>query len=228
MATTFLQQAQELIDELPYAETLTDVTGNAEEIQRPIDLLARADYQIQNLYLDWKFLWTQHAGTTTVAGDYDIAAPSDLGDYDRDSFCLDRGTANFKQLEWLSYRNWRDTYDVGVRDNAVPDYFTINPDKVIILEPPPIAGKVLTYDYWVAPTRMSAKTDQSAIPERYRRVAIARAKIWWGAQEEAPEIQADAQQEYAAILAQLKAAELPGQERQSRAESETFVQVPEW
>ena len=87
---------------------------------------------------------------------------------------------------------------------------------------------MLTYDYWIEPTIMTAKTDESAIPERYRRCAIARAKMWWGAQEEAPDILNDATQEYLQMLAQLKASQLPGQERQSRAEPDTLVQGVTW
>ena len=225
---TFLEQAQLLLNELPFDVTITDVTGNVDEIQRVVDLLAAADYQIQNLYLDWNFLWTTHAGVTLVAGTSEYSAPSDLGDYDLESFFLDYTSNDFKNVKHLNYKDWRNNYGYGVKTNAKSDFFTIKPDNTIVLEPPPDDAYTLTYDYLVEPTKMSAKTDESTIPERYHRVAIARAKVWWANQEDMQELLADANSEFSILFPQLKAAELPGQSRNARADPEMLVQITEW
>ena len=141
---------------------------------------------------------------------------------------MDKTGTDPTHLEWVPYKEMRDEYKIGSQTNARPNMFTIRPDNVILLNPPPLAGAVLTYDYFATPTKMTAKTDVSIIPARYQRVAIVRTKLWWARQEDAPELHQDALDEFNLIFAKLKAAELPGQERQSRVGAEVFVQENEW
>ena len=69
----------------------------------------------------------------------------------------------------------------------------------------------LTADYWRTPTRMSANTDESAIPSQYHRIIVARAKTMWAERDESPEILIASSAEYQDLLEKLESQSLPGQ-----------------
>jgi hypothetical protein len=177
-----------------------------------IDFVAEADYQIQTLWNDWGFLWSQYsstlsAGTRAPA----LQKPTDFANWDLRSFYLDYTSDNAVNLEPLDYTQWRSDFRQGTATNATPTYVIVQPDDNVIVDPPPDTSYTITADYWRVPTRMTANADISPIPVHYHRIIVARAKTMWAEREEAPEILLSASAEYADLLDKLESQSLPGQ-----------------
>jgi len=187
---TYLELCQQLRRELGTAGSgsipaaVTAQTGMNEKL---VKWIADADYQIQSLHWDWEFLWSQHSIATSI-GNPEPTVPAALGDWDIDSFYLNYSLATNKKLQVMDYRQWRATSRQGVPVNRKPSFIVIKPNNQIVLEPPPDAVYTLTADYWARPTRMTANTDLSAIPERFRRIIVVMAKLWFAEEQEIPSL----------------------------------------
>lgn len=217
--STYLQLCQKMIRDLGLSNTITTVSGQSGMSRKVVDWIADADEQIQALWADWQFLWSQYS-TTTIAGTQEYAKPLDFGVWDLDSFYLDYNISNYQHLGYIDYIAWRQAYRQNPADNDKPSLFTLTPAHNIYLEPTPDAVYTLTADYWAAPTRLSDNTDTSAIPDRFERIIIAKAKIFYAEHDEFPTVYELASREYADLLKQLQAAELPGK-RQAFTKSQS-------
>ena len=201
----------------------TTVTNQTGILQKIVDWVADADEEIQSRWFDWNFLWASVSGNTTV-GLATYTKPSDLASWDPQSFYLDYTLATYSKLSQLNYQLWRDNYRNGVKTNARPSYFVIKPNGDIILEAPPDDVYSLTSNGWKIATRMSANTSTTSIPARFQRVIIARAKMFFAEDQNAPEIMESSIREYNELMDKLEAAELPNQHnrRLSQAEAESM------
>lgn len=204
----------------------SSVTGQAGMLQKIVEWVADADTEIQSLYTDWGFLWTQWT-ESTIAGTAQYAKPSDLGAWDRESFWLDYGTASHKKLVELKYKSWRGTLRQGVKTNQKPSYFVVLPSGNITLEAPPDAVYSLTADYWKTATRMTANASVSVIPAQFERTIIELAKFKYAVDEGAGALMASSQAAYLDWLGRLKAAELPERYRDLMAEAPDLTVIPE-
>lgn len=193
---------------------VTEQAGLLGEIVRWV---ADADQEAQGLWFDWAFLKLTTWSSQTVANTAAVAAPTDLGVWDRKSFWLDRTLSTNKPLTVMDYDAWRRDLDFGVRVSKKPDSVVILPDQSLKLEPPPDGIYTLTGDYWKRPAKMAANGDTSPIPEEYERIIIARVKIFYGEREGVGEILASGQAEYDSLLDMLEAKYLPYQEARRRA-----------
>jgi len=208
---TYLQLCQKLIRDLGLSNTLTTVAGQTGMNQKIVDWVADADEQIQSLWSDWNFLWSQFS-TNTIAGIREYSKPSDFGTWDESSFYLDYSTDDYVHLTRLDYLKWREIYRQGTQENDEPNQFIITPSDNIYLEPVPDGVYTLTADYWKTPTRMSANTDTSPIPDRFERIILAQAKIFYSEHDEFPTVYELALKEYASLISKLEAAELLGED----------------
>jgi hypothetical protein len=182
------------------------------------------------LYADWKFLYDDTAfNQPTVVGMKEHTAPTDLRDWDNDTFYLNYTLATNQKLTFVPYREWLTTLGIGVQTNKKPSRFTIkNQNGNVILYPPPDDVYTLTANYWKKPTRMAANTDTSAIPEEFERAIIARAKLSYAEEQEFPELRKDASEEYQEQLMRLEASQLENQANRFRgAQDEPLVVVPQ-
>jgi len=180
-----------------------------------VDWVADADEYIQSLWTDWDFLWALFSASTT-SGTREVAAPSTLGTWDLKSFYLDYTTDDYTHLNYIDYVEWRELYRQGTQTNDKPDQFTITPNHNIYLESIPDATYTITADYWAAPTRLAANADTSPIPDRFERIILARAKIYYSEHDEFPAVYELATAEYNKLLGDLEAAELPGKSKALR------------
>jgi len=204
----------------------SSVSSQTGILAKIVEWVADADEEIQSMYADWDFLWSQWS-EGTIAGTSEYVKPSDFGTWDRESFYLDYTTANHKKLTEMKYKTWRANLRQGVKTNQKPSYFIILPSRNIKLESPPDAVYTLTADYWAKPTRMSTNSSESSIPAQFERAIIERAKMKYASDQGAPAIMSEAQNAFLDWVDRLRAAELPGHDRDRMAEGEPLVVTPE-
>jgi hypothetical protein len=222
----FLELAQTVRQEVGISGTgPSTVVGQEGQLKVIVDFVAEADYQIQSLWHDWDFLWSQYSSTlSTGTREPAVGKPTDFSNWDMRSFYLDYTSDDSTNLAPLSYVDWRADYRQGTATNSTPTYVVIQPDNNAIVDPPPDKAYTITADYWKTPTRMTANTDESAIPTQYHRIIVARAKSFWAEREEAPEILVASSAEYQDLLDKLESQSLPGQ-RARRFGNDDFDQV---
>lgn len=214
--STFL----ELVDDLhresgASGEAPSSVVGQTGEQQRMVKWIQASDFYIQDLWLNWKFLWDQVElpTVTNVAG---ITAPTDLNFWDFKTFKLNDGISEDEQLGFAEH----DSIKWEVRDTDVqrPSRVILMPDNNIELDPIPDQVYTLKADYFEKPRRMTQNGDVSPIPESFHPAILGRGLILYGNYEQAPEIKAQGQEIYGEYLARLENNQLPNQ-RYSRYQS---------
>lgn len=226
--STFLQLCQTVRRECRIAGSgPTAVTGQTGVLDRVVNWVADADQELQGRWFDWDFLHVTTWSHSTVANTATVAAPADLGVWDRESFFLDYTTANHKNLPVIDYKKWRTLLRQGVKTSQKPDNVIILPDNSLILEAPPDDVYSLTADYWKRPVKMTGPTDTSPIPEEYERIIVARAKIAYGEGESVGEILASGQVEYDDLLDKLESKYLPDQKARRQSDPGMMVVRPE-
>lgn len=226
MATTFLQLCQKLRAELAISGTgPAAVTNQTGEYAKIVRWVADAEYDIAALWFDWKFLWKSGGFSQAVTnGDYDYNVPSDLGVWDRNSFCLNKTSPSFQPLTFKPYEEYSQKYGRGTVATGTPSLIFERPDGVLILYPTPNASFTLTADYWKQATKMSANANTSGIPTQFDRVIMARATMLYAKEYESSQIYKEALDEYKDILDKLEAHQL-GEQRSRRRSVDTSIVV---
>lgn len=205
----------------------TAVTGQTGILEKIVNWVADGDQETQGRWFDWDFLHVSTWTEVSVANVAAIAAPNTIGTWDEKSFYLNYTAATHKHLPVMDYREWRQNYRQGVRVSKKPDNVIILPDLSLKLEPPPDAVYTVSADYWKKPVKMTADANTSPIPEEYERIIVARAKIFYGEAQAAPEILVSGQIEYDDLLDKLESKYLPEQKGRRRADPGMMVVVPE-
>jgi len=106
------------------------------------------------------------------------------------------------------------------------------------LYPTPNAATTVSAEYWRTPVVMStilagettADSNTSAIPARFHKIIIARAKMFYAENEDAPEIMVGSLSEFEDLLNQLEADQLPSQKNRRFSSAQdmfNFVVRPE-
>ena len=203
------------------------VTGQTGILEKIVGWVADADQETQGRWFDWDFLHVSTWSHNTIADTPTVAAPSDLGVWDRESFYLDYSTADNKQLSVLDYKEWRRDHRQGVQTSQSPDSVVILPDNSLRLQSPPDDVYSLSADYWKRPVKMVNNTDTSPIPEEYERIIVARAKIFYGEMQSVGEILASGQIEYDDLLDKLESKYLPDQKARRQSDPGMMVVRPE-
>src|SRR5688572_4470889 len=104
----FLQLCQDLVSELGLAggSGPTTVVGQAGELRNVVRWIAQANLDIENQWIDWKFLHVEYLGIIPLDS-RTPSAPTPAGiqmrKWDRDSFVLNYGT---NQAKPLHYEEW--------------------------------------------------------------------------------------------------------------------------
>lgn len=127
-------------------------------------------------------------------------------------FFVDRTTVNNAQLEEIPYRVYFNTFANGVQIQNKPTNFVLAPNENVTVYPVPNAVYTITANYWRTALRMVDNADTSLIPENYIRAIIARAKMYYGIDQEATDVYNEAFAEYEKVLLELKYKSLPGYE----------------
>lgn len=204
----YLQLAQRLRQETGTAGsgpiTVVDQTG---EYLRLLNWVNAAYAEIQNKWMDWRFLWAEST-VSLVAATRDYTLASGCVMPNEDSFYI--AGEKLQYVHFDDYRRDRDSYDDQPAD--VPTAFTILPNEQVRFFPTPAAVGTVNYEYQQGGVQLAANGDLPLIPARYHLAIIYRAKMLWAEFENASiEMQAAAQSYNIWMLA-LEANQLPSRE----------------
>lgn len=221
---TFLSSVQQFYREMGYSGAVpSTVVGQTSQKRKAVDWVAEAAYLIDSRWFDWDYMWAQHS-VATAPGTANYSAPSDLGTWDTESFYLNYSANTHQHLDYIPYKQWRKEYRQGTKTNALPDMFTVLPDKTVTLEAPPDAVYTLTADYWKEPTKMTADADTPAMPDKFERIIVVRAKVLHAEHFGDQGLMQVALGEYAELLDRLEADQLPDRhDRLSESAGQTIV-----
>ena len=206
-----------------------DATTLSEEENAVVRYIAQADQDIQSRWFDWDFLWAQ-VDITASSGAATLVSPTTLGNWKLDSVVWDKASEDYQILEYMEWNEYRDSYKYGTIDSDIPEVFSVRPDNVIDLYPTPNSSTAVSTEYWTIPTVLSSDGDISAIPPRFHKIIIARAKMYYAENEDAPEIMAGSLAEFEDLLDKLEADQLPRQKNRrfsSAQDAFNFVVRPE-
>lgn len=134
---------------------------------------------IYSYYTNWPFLYTVGSQTLTIGQEF-YDWPSNFSVADWDSFyvyadgTLRTVNTNLKEMsysEWTKYRKEADL-DSGSTGLTVPEFVFEQNDYGFGVSPSPDAAYVVKWDYYAAPTDLSAYNDTSSVPANYDEVII--------------------------------------------------------
>jgi len=191
----------------PSSVTASDLS---EEELAVVRYIKQADLDIQRRWFNWNFLWSEATITPSI-GTSTLTSPSDLGNWKLDSIVWSKATSDYQELDYMDWDEYKLEYKLGVVDSGTPEVFSVKPDNVIDVYPTPDAATTISAEYWKTPTELSADSDTSAIPARFHNIIISRAKIYYGENEDAPEVLSGALAEFEDLLDKLESDQLPGQ-----------------
>jgi hypothetical protein len=201
-AKSFLTLVQDLYREvgaaggLP-ASSIPTTVAQSGEILRLINYVHDAELEIQNLWVDWKWLrktLTFYTGTQNQTGIFTTlnggvsAFPTDLAEWDWNSFfILPPGNSFFapvRTAEWQEVR--REVFDTV--DFNIPSRVIVMPDNTLRFDLIPDQSYQMTAEYRSVPYDLKVDGDVSNIPARFaNRIIVEWARMKYGMFESAPE-----------------------------------------
>jgi len=194
---TYLELVQSLVKELGLGGSNntgtvpTTTVSQTGQLGDACNWIAQSILDIENTWRDWDFLQTDYSETLTV-GSRSIPAHSGAGtvrEWDKRSFFLNYAGASPTELTFVDWRQFRPVFDVGNHPTAgQPRYFSIKPNKEVILDTPPEQAYTLSASFWKKPTLISGDGTEPNIPDNYDRVIIAGAAIKYGNKAAAAEV----------------------------------------
>lgn len=188
---------------------LTDVTGLTGEMARIAAWVNEAWTNIQLAKPNWNWMRNTFSFVTTTAQSTYTPAQCGISDYGwwkQDSmraYVTSVGFGNEMFLDEIEYDAWRDTYLFGTRrlTYARPNSVAIGPDQTLNLGPlPDSTGYTIVGEYFRSPVTLSAKTDTPAMPVQYHMAIVYAAMMLYGRYESAPEVYAEGQDKYNAMM----------------------------
>ena len=233
---TFLQLVQDLYREVGAAggtptASIPTVANTTGEILRLVSYVHDAELEIQNLWVDWKWLrktltaYTiagNNLGIVTGQGGAQSAQPADLAEWDYNTFFIwPVGATQPQQLDVYEWQNVRNQVFDTV-DQNIPSRCIVMPDNTLRWDLTPDQSYQCTFEYRSVPYDLKVDADVSNIPARFaNRLIVEWARMKYGLYENAPEqVQAARQHIYGivndagvmvmqGILAQLENDQLP-------------------
>ena len=214
-----------------------DASTLSEEENAVVRYISKADEDIQSRWFDWDYLWST-ATMTTISGTATLAStntspgafPTDLGNWKLGSVVWDPTSESYQILEYEPWNEYRENYKYGTVDSDIPEVFTYHPDNTLDFYPTPNSATAVQAEYWATPTVLTTDDQVSAIPPRFHQIIIARAKMYYAENEDAPEIMAGALAQFEDLLDKLEADQLPSQKNRRFSSAQNafnFVVRPE-
>lgn len=198
---------------------ISSVASPTGETARLVGWVKLAYADIQRLWLDWRFLWTDY-GINTEAGTADYPAPLEWHWWDRDKAQLD-GTP--MAGAFIDYELW-DGYS-GEQDEDKPNRIVLMPDGSLKLIPTPDDVYSLSVPYYRRPHTLALDTDIPILPEAFHDLIWMRALLKYAYYESAPEVLERVGTEYPELLAQLERHQLPNHYRHGLAQDADPITV---
>ena len=225
MGTTYLQLCQKFRKQVGISGTgPAAVTGQSGMNEKITIWVADADEWIQRKWSDWKFLLEPQEIITATAGTRTFTLSTlgitDLAKWKRTSFVRSPGTANYQKLSWdMTFEEYLESeYYLGVEETGDIDRVVVrSSDNALIFIPTPTANTTVWGAYYKTPTRMSADTSETPIPERFREAILYRAKMFYAEHLEDITLYQSAEKDFKDILVQLEADQLEGSRGMTRS-----------
>ena len=209
--STYIELCQDMARDVGIPGTgPSTVTPTPEEEKDVVRYIKDADLDIQRMWFNWDFLWSE-ATLTPSAGVSTLTSPTDLAQWNTDSVVYNPTAEGWQPLAFVPWLQYREDYKYGTVATGIPELFSVKPDNVIDIYPTPNSTTAITSEYWATPTELSGATDISVIPVRFHRIIIARAKIYYAEQNDAAEVLSGSIAEFTDLLLKLESDQLPGQ-----------------
>jgi len=222
--STYLELCQDMARDVGIPGTgPSSVTSStlSEEESAVVRYVAQANLDIESRWSNWDYLWatatmTTSQGIATLMSTNTDAGPGGgfpgaLGNWKLGSVVWDPTSDSYQPLEYEPWNEYRENYKYGTVDSDIPEVFSVHPDNTLDFYPTPSSSTVVQSEYWTVPVALAADADISAIPPRFHKIIIARAKMYYAENEDAPEIMAGSLAEFEDLLDKLEADQLPGQ-----------------
>lgn len=216
--STFLALCQRLRQEAGISGTgPVTVLNQTGESKKVVDWILSAYEDIQNLHPQWDFLRTSFTFQTISGTNNYTKAAISLTEYGEwiplsfRSYLTSAGVSGEQYMTWLSWVDFRDTYEFGSSRTTLgnPLYIAQKPDTSLIMYPTPNGIYTINGEYYKRAQTMTANTDEPIIPVKYHMIIVWRALMFYAAQYNAPELYASGQNEYKRILHRLENSQLP-------------------
>lgn len=195
---TFVQLVQDLFYEVGAAGVAPTTTVNQTgEVNRLIRYVHDAELEIQNIWVDWKWLrktLTFYTGTQNQVGIFTTlngaanAYPVDVAEWDWKSFkLLPPNNTSYQPLETAEWQDVR--YDIfDTVDFAQPYRVIVMPDNTFRFDLIPDQSYQCTCEYRSVPYDLKNDADVSNIPARFaNRIIVEWARMKYGLFEGAAE-----------------------------------------
>jgi len=213
---TFLQLVQALHRESGASGTApTSVVNQTGQNLRLVNWIKDANLDVQNLWLNWKFLYSTDTGRTLTPGDNTLAAPDDFGDgmWDVTTFrIVPEGDTQEQHIDVQQFEDVKD--ELLDESEGTPFRVTVMPDDSLRFEGTPDAEDEFRAVYYRGPDEdeLAVNSDESSIPSRFRRVILGRALQLYANYESAPEVKIQGDEIYDTYLARLENKQLPNRD----------------
>lgn len=184
-------------------------------LKKVVEWVRDADLYVQTLHADWDFLWKEFTDDSAISSD-EITKPSDLGMWDRESFGLDRGTADGRSLSIIDFKEWRKNFNE--KTNQPPYQVTIIPNNNLRFMQPSDGIYEVYANYWQKSVLLAANEQEPLISERFQRIIVAKAKMYFFEDRESFTQMQTAEKEFTQWLTQLEGYALPGQQPASQGQ----------
>lgn len=212
----YLQLCQGIVSELGLSGGTgpQDVTGNTViELNNVTRWIRDAALQIDNEWLDWKYLWRQYSASSVVSGTQSLAAPDPsprLWDLRKMRVRPSGQAGQWRPMEYYTRQKLIDNFEPDNASPATPYAYTIQPDNSIYLAAPLDAAYDFKGEYWRRPLVLAAKADIPLIPEEHHRIIICRAAVMYGNREDAPEVISGMEAELLTMMDKLQSDQIEG------------------
>lgn len=214
---TYLQICQRFVAEhgIQGGTGPNSVTGQTGELANVVRWISSAALDVDNLWLDWKYLWVRYTGSLVVG---DQLAPAPAGGalprlWRIDRLKIRRAGDDWQPLTYYTRARFEDQFDPDNDSPGQPHSFTVLPDNTLQLNCIADGAYELKGEFWRRPVMLANNGDLPLIPGEYFRIIMARAAIYYGNREDAPEIISGAESEYLSLKDKLESDQLEDQER---------------
>lgn len=208
---TFLDLCQLLVRETGLAGNgPTSVSTQVGILKKVVDWVSRAYEDVQNEEENWRWLWRKTTLVTEVGKREYTPAELGLTDFNQwieQSFFARRPVETQRfPLEYMDYEQFNNMFLVN--QDSQPLIYTFLPNKNLMIDVAPRAAETWEFEYWRVPFEFVNNGDTPAFPSHHHKIILYRAMMLYAADEEAPNIYADAQTQYDKRLSKLRDAEL--------------------
>jgi len=201
---TYLELVQHLHSDVGAAGNApATVVSQRGESLRLVQWIQSADWYIQSLYTNWKFLQVIDQAFVTVALAETVSKPATLKQWDLDSFKYNSGS-----IEAVEYHKIRtEFFDSTI--TGPPSRLIIQTNNDLSPDPVPDAAYSFTGSYFKKPILLTTNSQVSLIPDDFHMVILGRAMILYGNYEGAPEVKQQGQEIYGEFFPRLYDDQIP-------------------